>query len=75
MSVSRKDPKKPERKPLNAVKAEVLRLRLTPAQKELATQAAKQDGRDISSWLRWLINRRASELGLPPLPEQLIDEV
>jgi len=62
---SRTKPRKP-RKPASAVKRETVRLRLAESLKSLAIAAAEEDGRDISSWLRWLIVRRARELSLVP---------
>jgi transposase-like protein len=52
------------RKPRAAVKGAVVRLRLTESLRHVATTAATKDGHDLSSWLRWLIARRAAELGV-----------
>jgi uncharacterized protein (DUF1778 family) len=47
------------RKPKSERKDEEIRLRLTAAQKEAFTEAAKRKGLDLSNWLRSIAVREA----------------
>jgi uncharacterized protein (DUF1778 family) len=40
-------------------KEEEIRVRVTTAEKEEWTAAAKRDGRDLSGWVRWLATQKA----------------
>ena len=42
--------------------AEVARFRVHPKVKREYIRAAEEDGRTLSSWLRWLADRRLREL-------------
>ena len=54
--------KKPPGKP---TKDEVVRMRVTLAQKEAMTAAAELDGLELSAWLRQLALRAAGALPIP----------
>lgn len=54
--------KKPQGKP---TKDEVVRMRVTSAQKDAMTAAAERDGLELSAWLRQLALRAAGVLPEP----------
>jgi uncharacterized protein (DUF1778 family) len=49
------------RKPKALKKTEMLRIRVTPEQKRVLTEAAERTGLDVSAWLRVLGLREARE--------------
>lgn len=56
------------RKPKAERKEADIRIRVTPEQKKLLTEAALQAGLDVSSWLRSLGMREANGNGRSPGP-------
>lgn len=48
--------------PKRSTKDDVVRMRVTPAEKEALTEAAERDGLGLSAWLRQLALRAAGAL-------------
>lgn len=49
------------RKPKDVRKEESIRLRLTVQEKVLWSKVAKEAGRDLSNWIRYVSNRAAAK--------------
>lgn len=44
-----------------------IRLRITKKEKEIITEVAKNSGRTLSNWIRWVVTQAAANHTTPPL--------